>query len=111
MSSTTITTTTSQLLAAIEASIYMWSSKRLLGVTQLGRVVLVPKGTREGDRIVLPTGSAMPLVLRYDDERGYNTLLGEAFVHDIMNGNLVRRLKETHAAMDDCPYYATLAIR
>ncbi|KAK8112805.1 hypothetical protein PG984_013331 [Apiospora sp. TS-2023a] len=55
--STTITTTTSELLAAIEASIYMWSSKRLLGVTQPGRVVLVPKGTREGDRVVLPTGS------------------------------------------------------
>ncbi|KAK8096731.1 hypothetical protein PG999_012675 [Apiospora kogelbergensis] len=110
MFSTTITTTTSKLLAAIEASIYMWSSKRLLGVTQLGRVVLVPKGTREGDRIVLPTGSSMPLVLRYDEERELYTLLGEAFVHDIMNGDLVRRFKDTHTAMEDCPYYATLAI-
>ncbi|KAK8079011.1 hypothetical protein PG994_002818 [Apiospora phragmitis] len=54
--SATITTTTSELLAAIEASIYMWSSKRLLWVTQLGRVVLVPKKTQEGDEIMLATG-------------------------------------------------------
>ncbi|KAK7993586.1 hypothetical protein PG989_006967 [Apiospora arundinis] len=110
-STTIMTTTTSKLLAAIEASIYMWSSKRLLGVTQLGRVVLVPKGTQEGDRIVLPTGSVVPLVLRYDEERGFYTLLGEAFVHDVMNGDLVRRFKETHTTMEDSPYYATLAIR
>ncbi|KAK7911048.1 hypothetical protein PG985_013529 [Apiospora marii] len=100
-----------EVIAAVEASVHLWSSKRLFGITKLGRAVLVPQGTRKGDRIVLPAFSVVPLVVREPEgERWEGTLLGEAFVRDVMNGEYVQEFNKTHRRIEDSRRYAVWMI-
>ncbi|KAK8100471.1 uracil phosphoribosyltransferase-domain-containing protein [Apiospora kogelbergensis] len=55
-----------------------------------GWLALLPDGARMGDRIVLAEGGRVPLVLRPDGD-GYNTFVGEAYVHGIMNGEAFKQ--------------------
>lgn len=48
---------------------------------------VAPQGTREGDLFVVAFGSAVPLVLR--EEEGLSMLVGDAYVHGIMDGQLM----------------------
>jgi hypothetical protein len=75
-------------IAAIESSLSMWASKRRFGVTNTGRMVLVPHDAVEGDTIVLVEGCRVPYVFRrveHDDSEAY-TVIGEVFVEDLMSG-------------------------
>ncbi|KAK8101514.1 hypothetical protein PG999_011888 [Apiospora kogelbergensis] len=100
-----------EAIAAVEASIYLWSSKRLFGITKMGRAVLVPPGTCQGDRIILPAYSDVPVVVRRSSrKRCEGTLLGEAFVPDIMSGDYVRRFKNTFVSIEDSPRFALYMI-
>ncbi|KAK6849440.1 hypothetical protein PG995_013273 [Apiospora arundinis] len=101
-----------EIIAAVEAPIYLWSSKRLFGITKSGRAVLVPPGTRQGDRIVLPAYSGVPIVLRCNKsgKRCEGTLLGEAFVPDVMSGEYVRVFKTKYLRMEDSPSFAVYMI-
>lgn len=99
------------IIPEVESSIYLWSSKRLFGITKGGRAVLVPQGTREGDRIVLPAFSVVPLVVRQSGEEPCaGTLLGEAFVHDVMGGEFVEAFNRAHGRIEECSYYAVWMI-
>ncbi|TGJ84337.1 hypothetical protein E0Z10_g4387 [Xylaria hypoxylon] len=53
-----------------------------------GYLALVPREAEVGDRIVLVRGGAVPLVLRAakDAATGKSMLLGEAYVHGVMDG-------------------------
>ncbi|KAK4119748.1 HET-domain-containing protein [Parathielavia appendiculata] len=61
--------------------------RRRLGITQSGRVCLVPKRAEVGDDIALLRGGRVPVVLRpRAGGRGHMELIGEAFVYGIMDG-------------------------
>ncbi|KAM7211973.1 Heterokaryon incompatibility protein (HET) domain containing protein [Rhypophila decipiens] len=62
--------------------------ERRMGVTQLGRMALFPKMTEQGDQVVILKGGRVPLVLRAKGN-GYVELVGEAYVHGIMDGEAV----------------------
>ncbi|KAH7317140.1 heterokaryon incompatibility protein-domain-containing protein [Stachybotrys elegans] len=51
-----------------------------------GYLCLVPEQAMDGDKLMLVKGGRVPLVMRQDEERSYWTLVGEAYVHGIMNG-------------------------
>lgn len=52
--------------------------------TKKGYLALAPKSTKEGDWIVICKGGQLPLVARKDGEHWQ--LVGESYVHGIMNG-------------------------
>ncbi|KAK8137600.1 hypothetical protein PG984_003093 [Apiospora sp. TS-2023a] len=101
------------VIAEVEAAVYLWSSKRLFGITKGGRAVLVPMGTRKGDQIILPAFSVVPLVVRHRGGGGepcQGMLLGEAFVRDVMSGEYVEEFQKTHRRMEDAANYAVWKI-
>lgn len=61
--------------------------ERRLGRGEGGLLVLLPAAAEVGDRVVLAKGGRVPLVLRRDGEGGYR-LVGEAYVHGAMRGEM-----------------------
>jgi len=59
--------------------------ERRLGRAANGWLCLLPEAAMVGDVIILADGGKVPLVLRPDGD-GYNMLVGEAYIHGIMNG-------------------------
>jgi hypothetical protein len=71
---------------------------RRLTVTHQGLVGATPCRAREGDVVAVLFGCSIPLVLRVRGEREAWQVIGEAFVHGFMNGevaNLLKRGKKT----------------
>ncbi|KAH6618759.1 heterokaryon incompatibility protein-domain-containing protein [Boeremia exigua] len=71
-------------------------SRRLM-VTEEGIVGVAPCRAKPGDMVVIIYGCSIPLVLRMDPSLEAWQVLGEAYVHGYMNGevsNLVRRGKK-----------------
>lgn len=62
------------------------TGRRRLGFTQNGRVCLLPSRAELGDKIALFQGGRVPVVLRAKEGSGSRELVGEAFVHGIMDG-------------------------
>ncbi|KAF4968331.1 hypothetical protein FSARC_4277 [Fusarium sarcochroum] len=87
-----------QLTAMIEPSILMWASKRRFAVTEDDLMALVPNTARRGDVIVVVDGSKVPLVFRRipDGVGRYHMVLGEAFLHGLMDGQAVKRHVEDY---------------
>jgi len=74
-------------------------SKRLL-FTRRGYIGMAPHEARKGDEVVLLLGSRVPVVLRKREEGGFE-LVGEVYVHGIMNGEIMtqensERLEDFH---------------
>jgi hypothetical protein len=78
--------TLEDLRTAIRSALTM----RRFAITQKGYFALVPRGTREGDEIVVFEKSCVPFVIRKTkcDSAWYN-LLGEAYMHGIMKGEVM----------------------
>jgi hypothetical protein len=53
--------------------------------TRNKRLALGPPGIRKGDAICIFYGASTPFVLRFDDN-GTAKLIGDAYVHGLMNG-------------------------
>ncbi|KAJ4259728.1 hypothetical protein NW762_007659 [Fusarium torreyae] len=87
-----------QLSAMVESSILMWASKRRFAITEKSTMALVPTSTRRGDIIVVVDGSKVPLIFRRIPEAvgRYHLVLGEAFVHNLMDGSFVKRHVEDY---------------
>lgn len=64
--------------------------KRSFVSTEKGYLGLAPSGTRKGDVLCVLRGGDVPFVLR-EKENGYWELVGEAYVHGIMDGSWVRK--------------------
>lgn len=60
--------------------------ERRLGRGANGYLCLVPTTTEVGDKVVLAKGGRVPLVVRQDERPGYWQVVGEAYVHGIMDG-------------------------
>jgi hypothetical protein len=81
--------TLEDLRTAIRSALTM----RRFAITQKGYFALVPRGTRKGDVVVVFEKACVPFVVRNSlskegGARGYE-LLGEAYVHGIMRGEVM----------------------
>lgn len=67
-------------------------STRCFAISKSGRMCLVPPLTRLGDTIFVPFGAQVPYLIREvtvsGGQNAYN-LIGEAYVHGIMNAELL----------------------
>ncbi|KAJ3962852.1 hypothetical protein N0V92_000421 [Colletotrichum tropicale] len=71
-----------------------FANKYKLAVTKQGLIGLVPLCTEVGDRIGVIHGCDAPFVLRLDEQRGLLRVVGESYIHGIMNGELAGGLVE-----------------
>ncbi|KAJ9643033.1 hypothetical protein H2201_004835 [Coniosporium apollinis] len=60
-------------------------------MSQKGYVGLCPKSARKGDVIAVLPGGMVPFILRplNDSQPTYYTLVGESYVHGIMDGEAI----------------------
>jgi hypothetical protein len=58
---------------------------RQLAITRTGYLALVPDRAKEGDAVCIFRGAKVPYVLRKKEEEGFE-LVGEAYVHGLMDG-------------------------
>jgi hypothetical protein len=87
--------TLEDLRTAIRSALTM----RRFAITQKGYFALVPRGTRKGDVVVVFEKACVPFVVRKSTSmqgsaRGYE-LLGEAYVHGIMRGEVMELAEST----------------
>jgi hypothetical protein len=80
--------TLEDLRTAIRAALTM----RRFAITEKGYFALVPRGTREGDEVVVFKKACVPFILRRVNGGDGYTLLGEAYVHGIMKGEVMDML-------------------
>lgn len=64
---------------------------RRFAVTETGYMVLLPPGAATGDVIYVICGMETPFALRRKDGADTYRLVGEAYVHGIMNGERARQ--------------------
>ncbi|EXJ81861.1 hypothetical protein A1O1_07926 [Capronia coronata CBS 617.96] len=64
---------------------------RRIAFTEGSYMATVPDFAEEGDVIVIALGAPMPLVLRPSHDGSASRVVGEAYVHGIMNAELVHR--------------------
>jgi hypothetical protein len=75
-------------VTAVEASLAAYSGNRQFCITKEGMMAQVPRGTHIGDLICVFRGGKVPFVLRGKRYERF-TLLGDCYVHGIMNGEAV----------------------
>lgn len=68
--------------------------RRCLFFTESGLLGLGPGNLRPGDEVFALAGARVPYVLRKADGPGEFTLLGDAYVHGIMQGELWRKSED-----------------
>ncbi|KAF1990796.1 hypothetical protein K402DRAFT_438381 [Aulographum hederae CBS 113979] len=64
--------------------------KRKLCYTEKGYFGMVPSSTKMGDKIFVLHGGDVPFVLRGSGKKGEYQLVGDAYVHRIMNGEALK---------------------
>jgi hypothetical protein len=64
---------------------------RAMADTQKKRFALVPEGTRPGDKVALCTGARVPLVLRETSTSHQYQIVGESYIHGVMDEYDTRR--------------------
>jgi hypothetical protein len=77
--------TLEDLRTAIRAALTM----RRFAITEKGYFALVPRGTKEDDKIVVFEKASVPFVIRRMESSDGYELLGEAYVHGIMKGEVM----------------------
>lgn len=70
-----------------------WCASRRRGLTKRGYVGQFCADARIGDVICIPAGSAVPFVIHLR-EKGMYEVIGECYVHGIMQGEAFRNVKE-----------------
>ncbi|KAG5917041.1 hypothetical protein E4U42_007406 [Claviceps africana] len=83
--------------APYASSMSMTANRHVLCVMQQRLIGLMPVLTREGDMVVIFHGCDVPYVIRpAQEEQGCYRLVGEAYVHGVMNGEAMQN------GGDDC---------
>ncbi|KAG6032698.1 hypothetical protein E4U19_007273 [Claviceps sp. Clav32 group G5] len=96
--STALTTSTLPAdCAAYASSLAMTVNRHALCVTREHLMGLVPLLAKNGDMIVVMHGCDVPYVLRRTQEQGYYQLVGEAYVHGVMNGEAMQQGAEFYS--------------
>ena len=74
-------------------------SGRRFGVTLERRFALLPPKSKQGDDIVLISGSTVPHVVRHVEGDEY-VLVGDCYVNGIMNGEAYQEIPDVHVLFD-----------
>jgi hypothetical protein len=69
-------------------------SKRQFIITRHGLMGMASGGVQQGDLVTVLLGADMPYVLRPPREAGSWKLIGESYVHGMMNGEALTRIKK-----------------
>jgi hypothetical protein len=75
--------------AAYASSVGLVANKNALCFTEDRLMGLVPLLTQENDIVVIFHGCDVPFVIRPTEREGYYRLVGECYMHGIMNGEMV----------------------
>jgi hypothetical protein len=67
-----------------------WAQGRVFFTTKNGYMGLGVAGTRTGNIVAILRSGRTPFILRKTRDQSIFTLLGEAYVHGLMNGEAVR---------------------
>ncbi|KAG6118132.1 hypothetical protein E4U14_007178 [Claviceps sp. LM454 group G7] len=96
--STALTTSTLPAdCAAYASSLAITVNRHALCVTREHLMGLVPLLAKQGDLIVVMHGCDVPYVIRHTQEQGYYQLVGEAYVHGVMNGEAMEQGVESYS--------------
>ena len=79
---------TSRNLPASQLHILIRNDGRRPFITSRGHLGLGPSAILPGDKIAVLFGAELPFILRQDD-KGYYQIIGEAYVHGIMDGEIM----------------------
>ncbi|KAH5145758.1 hypothetical protein HBH70_044370 [Parastagonospora nodorum] len=60
--------------------------------TKRGSIGLIPANANVGDVVAVFTGGHVPIILR--PQTGYYTVVGDAYVHGIMDGEVMQDIKK-----------------
>ncbi len=63
-------------------------NRRRLGVTTQQYLGLFPRGTKAGDHVCVLIGACVPFVIRWHESKDAYQLIGECYVHGIMDGEV-----------------------
>jgi len=63
-------------------------------ISEKGYLGLAPMGTQEGDAMCIVPGASVPFILRKDQEPNLSTMVGESYVHGVMDGELVKDMSQ-----------------
>lgn len=81
-------------LSAVELSVNRFAASRRFCITREGRMGQVPREAEIGDLVCIFEGGRVPFVLRARGEGAFS-LIGESYVHGIMQGEAVNGRAET----------------
>ncbi|KAG6178779.1 hypothetical protein E4U36_006175 [Claviceps purpurea] len=96
--STALTTSTLPAdCAAYASSLGLTVNRYALCVMKERFMGLVPLLAKEGDKIVVIHGCDVPYVIRRTQEQSHYQLVGEAYVHGVMNGEATEQGPEFHS--------------
>ncbi|KAK8040034.1 hypothetical protein PG993_008445 [Apiospora rasikravindrae] len=79
---------------------YTYNMSRCLYRTRRGYLGTGPNAVQRGDIVCVFMGGAVPFILRPRQKGNGYTLIGDAYVHGIMDGELVRDWEEGKAELD-----------
>ena len=65
-----------------------YNSDKIFGATEKGYVGMFPRTARAGDQVYVLFGGEFPFVLRKIKGQGYYQLVGQCYIHGIMEGQL-----------------------
>ncbi|KAG5979352.1 hypothetical protein E4U55_005258 [Claviceps digitariae] len=83
--------------APFASSMGMTTNRHALCVTQERLIGLMPLLTRDGDMVVIFHGCDVPYVVRpAEEEQGCYRLVGEAYVHGVMNGEAMENAGDNY---------------
>lgn len=69
---------------------HRYTTRRKLAITEKGYIVLAPPETERGDLVCVLYGGQMPFILRSGIRSEQYELIGETYVHGIMDGEALR---------------------
>ncbi|KAI1437465.1 HET-domain-containing protein [Xylaria sp. CBS 124048] len=82
-----------EMASAYEHSVTEACLGRRVGITEAGRLCIVPPLSRVGDDVMIPFGAQTPFLVRQRGEGSYE-LVGEAWVEGVMYGEMVGSVDE-----------------
>jgi hypothetical protein len=77
-----------RLQAPFREVIDAYNGDKVFGRTENGYVGMFPRSAKAGDEVYLLYGGDFPFVLRKLEQEGYFQLVGQCYVHGIMEGQL-----------------------
>ncbi|TKA64802.1 hypothetical protein B0A55_10109 [Friedmanniomyces simplex] len=75
-------------------SAVLWAGNRTLFVTASGSIGLAPPSSKDGDQVWFVSGAKVPFILRPVEDGRHYRLIGEAYVHGYMHGEVLEEMQD-----------------